>query len=540
MIRVIYIAFVFTFHIKTCVSRDHRYNPSNDFLLHEAGTIPSNGKNSYDLNFPSLSPSKPSQTSLTSNINNPPATKPQSSGKRDYVAPQRPSTISTSTSKPATNSLTNSGSSSHTPKRDYVAEFPTLKPVGTTSQHSVTTPHPSTPPKRDYVAPNLPSSNNKNTHPTTGKVKDLVNFYDNKSPSGPSQKPSYSSILNGPGNQTPTPSTAYTPKPMTFSSVVSGSNKRTPTNKVTTPATAAGIPSVANNNVPTKRPGSTVLPSSITSNQGQGTNSGNPSDVELQTISEELLRKDINNAAKYVTINYQEKTTSYAKDDKAPLPLLTIAPEVWNITTVQKFTPLLDNYERDTLVNEYVTSQERNEENAFMDAIMATSVFRHLLNFLKDKGYVTPDPKQQRDFIKQMWFGLYSRGKGKISSSGFEHIFVSELKNNEVSGLHNWIYFSKEELANRINYFGYLKYVELNGKGAVLKMHFNQQGVDKPVDTLFIGTSPELEMALYTLCYVTRSDKDCKLKLGTKDVEIVTYNFRYRSKNYIGSAYPQI
>lgn len=34
-----------------------------------------------------------------------------------------------------------------------------------------------------------------------------------------------------------------------------------------------------------------------------------------------------------------------------------------------------------------------------------------------------------------MWFGLYSRGKGKISSSGFEHVFVSELKNGEVSGI---------------------------------------------------------------------------------------------------------
>lgn len=49
-------------------------------------------------------------------------------------------------------------------------------------------------------------------------------------------------------------------------------------------------------------------------------------------------------------------------------------------------------------------------------------------------GYVSQDPRQQRDFLKQIWFGLYSRGKGKISSSGFEHIFVSELKNDQISG----------------------------------------------------------------------------------------------------------
>lgn len=29
-------------------------------------------------------------------------------------------------------------------------------------------------------------------------------------------------------------------------------------------------------------------------------------------------------------------------------------------------------------------------------------------------------------------------------------------------GLHNWIYFSREELANRVNYLGYLKYELLN------------------------------------------------------------------------------
>lgn len=40
-----------------------------------------------------------------------------------------------------------------------------------------------------------------------------------------------------------------------------------------------------------------------------------------------------------------------------PFRLLTISPEAWNIPTIEKFVPLLDNYERDTLVNEYVTPQ---------------------------------------------------------------------------------------------------------------------------------------------------------------------------------------
>ncbi|CAG9581572.1 unnamed protein product [Danaus chrysippus] len=432
--------------------------------------------------------------------------KPQQTGKRDYVAPQ------ISTKNPATTVTTpkthpSTAVTQNPSRRDYVApQYPTTKPATTQKQKFntptvVTQKTPS--PKRDYVAPS------------------------------PTQRQSSNTWKGGKGTQS-TASTNPTPKPISFSSVVSGSKKPSTLPSSSSSLTPTSPSKLALNNLPTNL----VLPSSLANNQG--TNTNGLTDVELQNVSEELLRKDVNNAAKYITISYQEKTTAMSKDDKSPLPLLTITPDAWKIPTIEKFIPLLDNYERDTLVNEYVTPQERNEENAFMDAIMTTSVIRHLMTFLKDKGYVSPDPKLQRDFLKQIWFGLYSRGKGKISSSGFEHIFVSELKNGEVSGLHNWIYFSREELANRVNYLGYLKNLQLSDKGAIIKMHFNQQGVDKPVDTMFIGTSPELEMALYTLCFVTRVDKDCNLKLGTKDVNIVTHNYRYRSKNYIGSAYPQI
>ena len=36
----------------------------------------------------------------------------------------------------------------------------------------------------------------------------------------------------------------------------------------------------------------------------------------------------------------------------------------------------------------------------------------------------------------------------------------------------------------------------------------------KPMTSMLIGTSPELELALFTLCYKTRPDKDCYVSLG--------------------------
>lgn len=179
-------------------------------------------------------------------------------------------------------------------------------------------------------------------------------------------------------------------------------------------------------------------------------------------------------------------------------------------------------------------------------------------------GKVTRDPKTHRDLVKRIWFTLYSRGRGRIGSSAFEHVFLSETKNGTITGLHNWVYFHDEEVAGRIDYKGWLKKVELGRvgfprwpcrtvliyqqlnnmhflqKGAVVKYRFSHNNINKPVNAMFVGTSPELEMALYTLCFEVRPDKECPISLGGNKILIRTHTFRYRGKNLIGSAFPEI
>lgn len=81
--------------------------------------------------------------------------------------------------------------------------------------------------------------------------------------------------------------------------------------------------------------------------------------------------------------------------------------------------------------------------------------------FLILAGLIGKDPKEFKDLLRQLWFYMYSRGGGKIGSSGFEHIFLAEIKNNQVSGLHNWVYFNEEESQGRANYLGYMKKIDL-------------------------------------------------------------------------------
>jgi poly(U)-specific endoribonuclease len=77
-------------------------------------------------------------------------------------------------------------------------------------------------------------------------------------------------------------------------------------------------------------------------------------------------------------------------------------------------------------------------------------------------------------------------------------------------------------------------------KGQIAKIRFTLNGLDKPSNSLFIGTSPELELAIYTVCFELRPDQECRMAYGGKDFNIVTHTFRYRGTNYIGSAYPEI
>lgn len=73
---------------------------------------------------------------------------------------------------------------------------------------------------------------------------------------------------------------------------------------------------------------------------------------------------------------------------------------------------------------------------------------------------VEADRTSQFDLLNKIWFDMYARAGGKVGSSGFEHVFLNEMKYGSPIGLHNWIYYYHKE--NRtgskhdVDYKGYM------------------------------------------------------------------------------------
>lgn len=83
-------------------------------------------------------------------------------------------------------------------------------------------------------------------------------------------------------------------------------------------------------------------------------------------------------------------------------------------------------------------------------------------------------------------------------------------------------------------------FVFLFQKGMIVKHKFDWIGKEKPISSMFVGTSPEFEIALYTVCFYARPGSRCPVKLNGKDINIQTHYSYRQGKRYVGSAFPDI
>ncbi|MBN3307199.1 ENDOU endoribonuclease, partial [Amia calva] len=281
---------------------------------------------------------------------------------------------------------------------------------------------------------------------------------------------------------------------------------------------------------------------------GGGSGSTLPiSDSELLSVSELLFSVDENKASpSQLTISPQTlipNSETATQQDLSPRPLFSYVDKaLFSRPTFSSFAALLDNYHRKTGVSEAFSPVQLQEQVTFLQAAIShTAVGQKLYNFLNSKKWYSSEAEFLQD-LQMMWFGLYSRSSGQLDSSGFEHVFAGEIKGSKVSGFHNWIQFYLLEKQGLMNYYSHNFDGPWTGYPDVLGMQFNWDGFFKQVGSALIGSSPEFDLALYSLCYIARPGKQCRLSLGGKQLAIQTYTWDKSTygdgKKYIASAYP--
>lgn len=195
--------------------------------------------------------------------------------------------------------------------------------------------------------------------------------------------------------------------------------------------------------------------------------------------------------------------------DHARYPLFSSVDEsILRKPTYAAFLSLLDNYEREAGKKEKVTSSEKEEESKFLDLVLNSKAMRYCHRYCVAKKVAPASRSSFKKLLGSLWFQQYiSQKGGQPDSSGFEHVFVGEERDGEIVGLHNWLQLYIEEKKGTLDYYGYISHNRQRPceDQPILSLQFawtdSEDGsIDtKPNTTSIIGSSPELELAMYTL-----------------------------------------
>uniref|UniRef100_A0A0N5A710 Endoribonuclease n=1 Tax=Parastrongyloides trichosuri TaxID=131310 RepID=A0A0N5A710_PARTI len=266
-------------------------------------------------------------------------------------------------------------------------------------------------------------------------------------------------------------------------------------------------------------------------------------DEEIKNFVDDLWQNDENALTGHdLRLDFQGATNIQNVQDVAPKPLFGyVNSSVFQKPTYKAYINLMGNYFPEVGKPEKVTKEESQEVREFYKAVMETKTGNKLYNLLKSKGYKhAVDKTTFRSWLLQLWFQLYSRAKGVHDSSGFEHIFMGELKNNEVTGLHNWIrlyYLESKASVENFDYMGFLtKRFDLMASVKFKWRHYMKTG-----GSFFIGTSPEFDFSVFTLCFLAnRGNKGCSIEVNGCPASIIAHEMYQNGKIHIGSLYPKI
>nr|XP_020482558.1 poly(U)-specific endoribonuclease-C-like [Labrus bergylta] len=283
-----------------------------------------------------------------------------------------------------------------------------------------------------------------------------------------------------------------------------------------------------------------------------GLNAARPAvNQELSTLFNELWTLDVNRMTPAVdyTISTQGRAGfvnqgNHVVQDHASLPLFSSVNETKlnNINTFSRFTKLLDNYEHSTGTAERVTAEERTEINLFLDAVLETEVMKRAHRYLVSKGKSSSILRLFKSQLHLIWFQLYRRQEKR--RPGLQWIRACLCRRDKIWNRNCW--FSQlgpvlpAKKNSNLDYKGYkARDHDLPDQDDhVLNLQFSWHGLVKPVGSAFIGTSPEFEMALFTVVFLMNTERSTTVLVNIDQCQIELVVIRHGRS--LGTAYPKL
>ena len=74
----------------------------------------------------------------------------------------------------------------------------------------------------------------------------------------------------------------------------------------------------------------------------------------------------------------------------------------------------------------------------------------------------------------------------------------------------------------------------------VINVRMIWHGRPKKQASFFMGTSPEFDISVYTLCILARTNRDCNLTINNSEVPIKTFDISHVPGLQVGSAFPSV
>jgi len=249
-----------------------------------------------------------------------------------------------------------------------------------------------------------------------------------------------------------------------------------------------------------------------------------PTNAEIQEISDRIWQADRNR----ITGNDVQYNINGAK-------FFTYVNEARFTGTYRLLINLFPHYNPDLGVPENCGATCQNAQNAFLDGILSTEPMTILHGWLFQRGLAGSTTAAFRNELRQYFFMAYGRSSGApLESSGFEHVFLGEIRRSprEVTGLHNWVKMYFAEKDGDLRYGPYAR----TCPNEVYAFGLNYLNAPKSVSSMFIRTSPEVEVALYTLCLLTRNGS-CPVRRNGVNLTMTVWDMTGLPKT-VGSAYP--